>query len=528
MLSLKQSNSQYGPKEALVAFRQAIAAALTRVKIKAQGNEQHIIKSSLISRSDRELLTKTNWLLEIIRGWYLLVRPDILPGDTTSWYANYWDFIHVYLEDRFGDNYCLSAESSLDLHTQNPTIPQQLIVISNAGNSVQDLLYDTSIMIYEDKKNFPTEIEKLNGINVMPLPLAICKVTPRYFQKNPRNAELALRLIKTPSDLINMILKHELKSAAARIIGAYQFLQNDQFSTQIRSSLESLGILVNPSNPFPQEQPLLGKGRLTSPYSGRITAMWHESRQSVIDHLPQPPGLPNTKEGYLHELDEIYSYDAYNSLSIEGYQVSKELIERVKNNDWNPDYHSVDEIDRNAMAARGYFDAFQEVKRCVAEILSGANSADIVAENHQLWYSKLFGPSAQAGILPREKLFGYRDDRVYIRNSLHTPPPKEAVLDAMEAFQNCLKNEEHPGVRAVLGHYIFVYIHPYMDGNGRMGRFIMNALLAGGGYPWTVVRVKSRNRYITTLEETHTNLPNLDLSKFTQFIVEEMNARGND
>ena len=36
-------------------------------------------------------------------------------------------------------------------------------------------------------------------------------------------------------------------------------------------------------------------------------------------------------------------------------------------------------------------------------------------------------------------------------------------------------------VRAVLGHFFFVYIHPYMDGNGRMGRFVLNAMLASGG-----------------------------------------------
>lgn len=509
-----------------MSFPDAIAAALTRVKSSARGNEQHIIKSTSISRADRELLTKTNWLLEVIRGWYLLVRPDIMPGDTTAWYANYWDFINVYLKDRLGQNYCLSAESSLDLHTQNPTIPKQLIVIAKTGNSVQSLLHDTSIMIYEDKKNFPAELEQINGINVIPLPLALCKVAPTYFQKHPRNAELALRLIKTPSDLINVIVKYELKNAAARMIGAYRFLDNNHYSQQIQKSLESVGILVNPTNPIQQEQPLLGKGRLKSPYSGRITAMWQESRQSVIDNFPEPPGLPKTSKKYLRELDEIYRYDAYNSLSIEGYQVNKELIDRVKNNTWNPDNNSTDKNDRNAMAARGYFEAFQEVKNHIGQILTGADSAEIVAENHQLWYSKLFSPSTQAGILPREKLFGYRDDRVYIRNSLHTPPPKEAVLDAMEAFFNCLKNEEHPGVRAVLGHYIFVYIHPYMDGNGRMGRFIMNALLASGGYPWTVVRVKHRNRYITTLEETHRNSAKLDLSAFAEFIAGEMKTRG--
>jgi Fic family protein len=63
----------------------------------------------------------------------------------------------------------------------------------------------------------------------------------------------------------------------------------------------------------------------------------------------------------------------------------------------------------------------------------------------------------------------------------------------MPAFFSLLKDEENPAVKAVLGHFFFVYIHSYVDGNGRMGRFLMNAMPAGGGYPWTVIPVESRN-----------------------------------
>ncbi|HRH89073.1 MAG TPA: Fic family protein, partial [Rubrivivax sp.] len=42
----------------------------------------------------------------------------------------------------------------------------------------------------------------------------------------------------------------------------------------------------------------------------------------------------------------------------------------------------------------------------------------------------------------------------------------------------------------MLGHFLFVHIHPYSDGNGRIGRFILNTFLASGGYPWTVIRVE--------------------------------------
>jgi Fic family protein len=47
---------------------------------------------------------------------------------------------------------------------------------------------------------------------------------------------------------------------------------------------------------------------------------------------------------------------------------------------------------------------------------------------------------------------------------------------------------------------MFVYIHPYMDGNGRIGRFLMNTMLASGGYPWTVIPLNEREEYMSALE----------------------------
>ncbi|MEW8042614.1 MAG: Fic family protein, partial [Candidatus Thiodiazotropha endolucinida] len=125
-------------------------------------------------------------------------------------------------------------------------------------------------------------------------------------------------------------------------------------------------------------------------------------------------------------------------------------------------------------------------------------------------------PGVTAGLLRAADLAGYRNGPVYIRRSMHVPPSCEAVRDAMPAFFDLLRDETDPSVRVVLGHFIFVYIHPYMDGNGRIGRFLMNVMLASGGYPWTVVPLQRRDAYMDALEQASVNH---NIMPFTDFLA---------
>ena len=60
----------------------SIGDALSRIHdVIVNRRDIHVIHTSELSRIDRELLLKTGWLQEIIKGWYLLIRPDIRPGD---------------------------------------------------------------------------------------------------------------------------------------------------------------------------------------------------------------------------------------------------------------------------------------------------------------------------------------------------------------------------------------------------------------------------------------------------------------
>lgn len=90
------------------------------------------------------------------------------------------------------------------------------------------------------------------------------------------------------------------------------------------------------------------------------------------------------------------------------------------------------------------------------------------------------------------------------------------MRDAMPILFELLENEPEASVRAILGHFVFVFIHPYMDGNGRMGRFLMNVMLASGGYPWTVIPVEKRAEYMKALEQASVEQ---DISTFSQFMA---------
>ena len=208
--------------------------------------------------------------------------------------------------------------------------------------------------------------------------------------------------------------------------------------------------------------------------------------------------------------------DAYHSLSIEGYRVTYELIEHVRSGDWNPEQSNDGRGHLDAMAAKGYWDAFQQVKLAVEQVLEGANPGEVFEATHADWYLALFGPSVAAGIIKQSDLAGYRTGPVYIRKSKHTPPTKSAVRELMPALFDLLMEEENPAVRVVLGHFIFVYIHPYFDGNGRIGRFIMNLMMAAGGYSWTVVPVERRGEYMEALETASVEL---NITPFTKLLA---------
>ena len=166
-----------------------LAKALEVLK-KFQDNDGiAVIKSSAISRSKRDILLKNGFIREVMKGWYISSNPREVKGDTTSWYAAFWKFCKIYLNDRFNNDWCISPEQSISIHSGNWSIPKQLIIRSpKAGNNVTSLINDTSLL--DAKLTMPSneEIMEKNGIRIFSLPAALIACTQNYFSQNSTDA----------------------------------------------------------------------------------------------------------------------------------------------------------------------------------------------------------------------------------------------------------------------------------------------------------------------------------------------------
>lgn len=486
-----------------------------------QSGGRRIFKSSDLSRVHRERLLQHGFLRDVIKGWLMSTGPQAQPGDTTPWYASFWEFCARYCHDRFGNDWFLSPEQSLLLHAEATAIPRQVIVNSTKGtNNNLELLFGTSL--YDLKvKEMPSgeDVVERNGLRLYAADAALVKVPESFFQRAPIEAQVVLGAVRDVSGILGRLLDGGHSAVAGRLAGAFRRVGRDRFADEIVKTMKSAGYDVRESDPFVAQIRVPAVAAGLAPIVARLNAIWESQRGPVMDIFPKAPGLPADKGRYMKFVEDIYESDAYHSLSIEGYSVTPALIDRVRQGGWNPEIDEKDRQSRDALAARGYWQAFQKVKDSVDAILDGAQPGALVRDQHRDWYRELFGPSVVAGILKPSALAGYRNHPVYLRGSSHVPPRSEAVPEGMQALFDLLEKETEPAVRAVLGHWLVGYVHPYPDGNGRMARFLMNAMLAAGGYPWTVVRVEDRNAYLAGLEAASVDM---DVRPFAAFLAERV------
>ena len=481
-----------------------------------QGEGRRIFRSSEFPREDRERLLRNGFLQPVIQGWLMLSSPGARPNDTTPWFSSVWEFCAQYCAHRFGERWHLSAGDSLLHHAENTAIPKRIRVQAEQGtNHNLSLPFDT---VLSDLKaaRFPDESEVIakDGLRLFTPEAALLRVPEAFYRRYPVEAQTVLANVKNISWLLQRLVSDGQSVVAGRLAGAFRHVGMDSVADGIARTMRDAERFFREKDPFEEREPI-GRNATEGTISAipavpiaskthtRLSQLWSRMRKPILAAFPQPPGRPvNDVEvrGYLQKVEEAYVEDAYHSLSIEGYHVTPELLERVRTGQWNSLRIPADREQHNALAARGYWQAFQKVKESVAAALKGDNSGRTARTEHSFWYQQMFQPFAAAGLYDENQLIGYRNQPVYLRGSRHVPMRWERVGEAMDVLFDLLEAEPEPAVRAAAGHLLFGYIHPYPDGNGRNARFLMNVMLASGGYPWTIIRTEDRSVYLDAMQ----------------------------
>lgn len=161
---------------------------------------------------------------------------------------------------------------------------------------------------------------------------------------------------------------------------------------------------------------------------------------------------------------------------------------------------------KDHLEALGHSDAFWELLNLAkSDIITEANIKFL----HKLFYNRI--NESEAG--------NYRTKNVIVTGSdIDFPKPNE-LSDKMQDFvKNIpnLKSQLHPVEYAAMLHAKFVNIHPFIDGNGRVARLLMNLALLQAGYNITIIPPVVRADYIRALQDSNHN----NFIPFINFISE--------
>lgn len=148
---------------------------------------------------------------------------------------------------------------------------------------------------------------------------------------------------------------------------------------------------------------------------------------------------------------------------------------------------------RDHLEAQGHAEAFEYM-------LELAEKKEITENDilmlHRLFYRKI--DDSNAGV--------YRKSQVFISGSKYPLPGPDKVPQMMKGVVQKIadiREKEHPVAAAAKAHLEFVFVHPFVDGNGRVARLIMNLVLIQSGYNIALISPVRRAEYISSIEAAH-------------------------
>jgi hypothetical protein len=270
-----------------------LAESLTALQALQKGGRR-VIQSNELSRAHRERLLTNGFLQEVMKGWLISSSPGARAGDSTPWYASFWEFCARYCSERFDEEWHLSPEQSLLLLAENTVIPRQVVVYSPKGtNHNIELLFGTSLYdLKQAEMPSPSDVSVKNGLRLFSPSAALAKVPESFFSRPSIEAQLALGGLRDASDLLRVLLTGGNSVKAGVIAGALRRIGRPELAVEIVKAMKAAGYDARENDPFEPAQTFGILPVAVSPIVARMQAMWRSMRDVVAENFPEAPGLP--------------------------------------------------------------------------------------------------------------------------------------------------------------------------------------------------------------------------------------------
>ncbi len=193
------------------------------------------------------------------------------------------------------------------------------------------------------------------------------------------------------------------------------------------------------------------------------------------------------------ELEEIAIAFTYNTNAIEGSTITLEEVREIIEDKISPN-KPIRDVKEAEYHAKIFLEMIKKKEKISNKLLL-------------TWHKQIFGETKQdiAG--------KYRDYLVRIGN--HRAPDWQEVIKLMNQLIKFINESKiNPVELVAISHYRFEKIHPFGDGNGRVGRLLMNQILWHNQYPMIIIEYKKRKSYYKALSKDEQGFVNYFMRRY--------------
>ncbi|XP_074868409.1 protein adenylyltransferase FICD [Carettochelys insculpta] len=224
---------------------------------------------------------------------------------------------------------------------------------------------------------------------------------------------------------------------------------------------------------------------------------------SIIDSkVKKVMSIPKGNSALRRVMEESYYHHIYHTVAIEGNTLTLSEIRHIIETRYAVPGKSL--VEQNEVI--GMHAAMKYVNTTLVSRIGTVTISDVLEIHRRV-----------LGYVDPVEAGRFRTTQVFVGH--HIPPHPQDVEKQMQEFVQWINSEDamslHPVEFAALVHYKLVYIHPFVDGNGRTSRLLMNLILMQAGYPPITIRKEQRAEYYHVLEAANEG----DVRPFIRFIA---------